>query len=398
MLNPMSQTLRVGIAGAGFAGKFHLENMPEWAAVAGVTSARRESREAFAAAHSVRAFDSVEAMLPEIDVLDICTPPSSHGGYILAAAEAGKHVIVEKPLTGFYGSPGEATKRQMLNAVIEDCRRLRDAVRAAGITLGYAENFVYAPSVQKEREIVEKTKAQILRMAAEESHNGSHSPVYGIWSVQGGGSLIGKGCHPLGAVLYLKRKEGLARLGRPIRPAAVSARTHSITRLAAFEDRGFLRTKYHDTEDYALLHVIFDDGMVADIMTSELVLGGIYDFVEVFANNHRTRCRMSPVNVIDVYNPKHEQFKDLYLVEKISSNEGWLPASPEEGWSLGYGRELGDFLRAIRAGRQPESDLDLAIDTTLTIYAGYVSADDRGREVEVPRIDEWPPYNFTPDR
>ena len=52
-----------------------------------------------------------------------------------------------------------------------------------------------------------------------------------------------------------------------------------------------------DTEDYALLHVVFEDGMVADVMASELVLGGIYDFIEVFANNHRTRCRMSPVSV-----------------------------------------------------------------------------------------------------
>jgi predicted dehydrogenase len=211
--------------------------------------------------------------------------------------------------------------------------------------------------------------------------------VYGVWSVQGGGSLIAKGCHPLGAILYLKRKEGRARIGKPIRPVAVSARTHSITRLPAFEDKGFLRTKYQDTEDYALLHVVFEDGMVADIMASELVLGGIYDFVEVFANNHRTRCRMSPVNVIDVYNPKHEQFKDLYLVEKITTNEGWIPASPEEGWSLGYGKELRNFVDAVRTGWAPESDLDLAIDTTLTLYAGYVSADEKGKEVEVPWID-----------
>ena len=42
----------------------------------------------------------------------------------------------------------------------------------------------------------------------------------------------------------------------------------------------------------------------------------------MFANNHRARCRISPVNVLDVYNPRHEQFKDIYLVEKISSNEG----------------------------------------------------------------------------
>src|SRR5579863_2657378 len=378
--------LKIGIAGAGFAARFHLENLPDSGVeVTGVTSARPESRDKFAEQHHLRAFRSVEEMLPEIDVLDICTPPSSHQQYILAAARANKHVIVEKPLTGFYGSPETTGKRAMMDAVVKAGRELREAVRVAGITLGYAENFVYAPSVQKEREIIERSRAQILRMAGEESHNGSHSPVYGIWGVQGGGSLIAKGCHPLGAILYLKRKEGLTRLGRPIRPAAVSARTHSVTRIPGFEDRGFLRTKYQDTEDYAFLHVTFEDGTVADITASELVMGGIYDYVEVFANNHRTRCRISPVNVMDVYNPRHEQFKDIYLVEKISSNEGWIPASPEEGWSLGYGRELKNFVDSIRSGRAPESDLDLAIDTTLTIYAGYVSAEEIGKEVEVRR-------------
>ena len=377
--------LRIGIAGTGFAARFHLEN---YAATGGevvaVTSARPESRAAFAAEHGLRAFGSVSEMLPEIDVLDICTPPSSHRGYMLAAAQAAKHVIVEKPFTGFFGSPAQFTKQQMLDGVAAELKMLRETFTQSGVTVGYAENFVYAPSVQKEREIVEKTRAQILRLVGEESHNGSHSPVYGIWSIQGGGSLIAKGCHPLGAVLYLKRKEGMARLGRPIRPAFVSARTHSITKIAGFEDKGFIRTTYQDTEDYALLHVVFDDGTVGDITASELVLGGIYDFVEVFANNHRTRCRMSPVNVLDVYNPRHEQFKDLYLVEKISSNEGWIPASPEEGWSLGYGRELRDFIGAMREGRAPESDLDLAVDITLTLYAGYVSAEDMGREVAVP--------------
>lgn len=381
------KTLKLGIAGAGFAARFHLENLPEAGVeVVGVTSAREETRSAFAAKHKMRSFASVEEMLPEIDVLDICTPPSSHQQYILAAARARKHVIVEKPLTGFYGSPAKTDKRAMLEAVEAAGRELQEAVRESGITLGYAENFVYAPSVQKEREIIEKSRAQILRMQGEESHNGSHSPVYGIWSVQGGGSMIAKGCHPLGAILYLKRKEGLARLGRPLRPASVSARTHSITSIPGFEDRGFLRTKYQDTEDYALLHITFEDGTVADVTASELVMGGIYDYVEVFANNHRTRCRISPVSVLDVYNPRHEQFKDIYLVEKISTNEGWIPASPEEGWSLGYGRELRNFIDCVREGRTPESDLALALDVTLTIYAGYVSAEEMGREVEVGRV------------
>ena len=354
--------------------------------LAGVTSPRLDRREAFAARYAIQAFDSVDAMLNEIDVLDVCTPPSSHTGYILAAAKAGVHLIVEKPLTGFFGSPETNAKTFMLAAVVDECKRLRDAVGEADINFGYAENFIYAPSIQKEREILIKTKAQILRMVGEESHNGSHSPVYGIWSIQGGGSLIAKGCHPLGGILYLKRVEGLARNGKPIRPVAVTARTHSITRLPNYEDRGFLRTTYQDTEDYSMMHIVFDDGTVADMTATELVLGGIYDFIEVFANNHRTRCRISPVNVVDLYSPSHNEFKDLSLVEKLTTNEGWINASPEEGWSSGQVQELVDFIAAIRAGRPPQCDLDLAIDITLSLYAGYVSADDKGREVVVPHL------------
>src|SRR5271169_6414726 len=155
------EPLKVGIAGAGFAARFHLENFPESGVqVVGVTSARPETREAFAAKHKLRAFASVEQMLPEIDVLDICTPPSSHQQYMLAAARAGKHVIVEKPLTGFYGSPEKTGKRAMLDAVVEAGRELLDAVRGGENTLRYAENFVYAPSVQKKSEIIEWTRGQ----------------------------------------------------------------------------------------------------------------------------------------------------------------------------------------------------------------------------------------------
>lgn len=383
----ISGPVRVGMIGAGFAARFHMDNFPAGkAVVAGVTSVRAASREAFASQYGITAYSSVEEMLPHVDAVDICSPPSSHAEYMLQAAQAGVHIIIEKPFTGFFGSPAEFTKQQMLDTVHAGLRTLRDEIVKSGITLGYAENCVYAPSVQKEREVVEKTRAQILRLQGEESHNGSHSPVYGIWSIQGGGSLIAKGCHPLTPILYLKRKEGTARLGRPIRPASVSARTHAITKLPGFEDRGFLRTTYQDTEDYALLHVVFDDGSVADITASELVLGGIHDYVEVFANNHRTRCHISPVRVADVYSPSHEVTKDLYFVEKISSNEGWIPCPGNDNWANGREGELTDIIGAIHEGRPPECGLDLAIDTTLTLYAGYVSADALGREVPVPLL------------
>lgn len=58
--------------------------------------------------------------------------------------------------------------------------------------------------------------------------------------------------------------------------------------------------------------------------------------------------------------------------------------APDENWSMGYQPELQDFAEAIQARRQPQSNLALGIDTTLTIYAAYVSAESRGAEVTIP--------------
>ncbi len=248
----------------------------------------------------------------------------------------------------------------------------------------HAENWVYAPAIQKEREIVEKTGAQILWMLGGESHSGSHSPVYGIWRHAGGGSLVGKGCHPLSACLYLKQVEGRARGGRPVRPATVSCRVHEITRLPGFRDRKFLRTDYEDVEDYSALHVTFDDGTVADVFATELVLGGVHNYLEVFANNHRTTCRLNPVNLLDTYNPVAAQLENVYVVEKIGTKEGWSHPAADEEWQQGFYAEVQDFLECCATGRAPQSGPLVAHDTVATLYAGYVSAERAGAEVPVP--------------
>ena len=390
--------LRVGLVGTGFAAAYHVVCLRRvygaQVEIAGVFSRRAEGREAFCRTHHLRAFDSVAALLDASDLLDICSPPYAHEEAILMAAAAGKGIICEKPLTGYFGPPGadenyrgdRDDKQRMLDATVAGLQRIAAAVRKGGGFFGYAENFVYAPSVQKEREIITKTGAQILRLAGEESHNGSASPVYGIWRFAGGGSLIGKGCHPLGGMLYLKRIEGLARDGKPIRPATVSARTHQLTRLPGYRDLGLIRTDYHDIEDYGFLHVVFEDGTVGDVMTGEVSLGGITDYIEVMANNHRTRCHISPLGVVDTYNPRGAQFKDIYLAEKVSTQEGWSRAAGDENFTMGYQAEIEDFVTCAATGQKPQADLDLALDTTATIYAAYVSDQNRGAEVAVPRM------------
>jgi predicted dehydrogenase len=208
--------------------------------------------------------------------------------------------------------------------------------------------------------------------------------VYGIWRHAGGGSLVGKGCHPLTACLYLKAVEGRARAGRAIRPARVSCRVHDITRLPGYRDRGFLRTDYEDVEDYSQLHVVFDDGTVADVFATELVLGGVHNWLEVFANNHRTTCRLNPVNLLDTYNPEAAQFRDVYLVEKLGTKEGWSHPAADEEWQQGFYGEIQDFVECCAHGRRPQSDAEIARDTVATLYAGYLSAEGRGQEVPVP--------------
>jgi predicted dehydrogenase len=391
----MSNPIRVGIVGARFAAQFHLQGYRRVYGVpvdvVGVTSKSVESREAFAARHGLQAFASAEELCEAVDVIDVCAPGSTHEPIAVAALRRGKHVVIEKPFTGYYGPGAEGfrgntfPKEVMLWEAMASCDRIRSAARESGKRIFYAENWVYAPAVEKEREILLKSGGQILWIIGDESHSGSHSPYYGIWSHSGGGSLVGKGCHPLTAALHLKRVEGEARDGTPVRPASVSARTHEITRLRNFRDAGFLRTAYDDIEDYCQVHITFDDGTVADIFSSELVMGGVHNWLEVFANNHRTRCNLNPINALETYNPREEFLKDVYVTEKIGTKQGWSHPAPDEDWQHGYLREFQDFMESLDVEREPLSGAELARGTVAVLYSAYLSAERRGAEVEIPR-------------
>ena len=295
----MENPVRVGFVGSRFAAKFHWEAIRLVYGVpidiVGVTSKTPEARDNFARETGIRAFETFAELCAAVDVVDLCTPPSSHEELAMQALGQGKHVIIEKPLTGYYGA-GSLPKELMLAEAVASCARILAAAKASGGRVCYAKNLVYAPAIQKEREIIQKSGGQILRIIGEESHGGSHSPYYGRWKFSGGGSPGREGCHPVSAALYLKRVEGESREGIPIRPATVSARTHEITRLPNFRDEGFLRTGYDDIEDYAQTHITFSDGTVADIFASELVMGGVSNWLEIFCNDHRTRCNMNPIN------------------------------------------------------------------------------------------------------
>ena len=387
------KTVRAGIVGAGFAGSFHFESLKKVHTadvdVRGVYAIDSAQADAYAAARGIRAFDCLERLLDEVDVVHVCTPPVAHEPVAVAALRRDKFAIVEKPLTGYFGDGSDDfcgdtfDKRIALDEALASVERMRAAEADSKARILYAENWVYAPAVQKEREIVEKTGSQILWMHGEESHSGSHASTYGLWKFSGGGSMIGKGCHPQTAALYLKCVEGRARNGRPIRPRSVSARTHALTRLAGYEDRGHIRCDYHDIEDFSMMHIVFEDGCVATIFAADVVVGGIHNWLEVVANNHRTVCNINPNTAMQTYNPVDSQFADIYVVEKIGTKQGWSCPAPDEDWITGYPNEMSAFYADIVAGRAPESDSRLAADAISTIYSAYVSAERQGAAVPV---------------
>jgi predicted dehydrogenase len=386
--------IRVGIVGAGFAAGFHYESLfqtgiAEVKPVA-IYSRTKDRREEFARSRSLTACDSIEALLDSVDVVHVCVPPVMHEPVAVMALKRGVHVILEKPFTGYFG-PDDGkpfagngfSKETMRVGALESAKRIVEAEKKSSARLYYAENWLYAPVVQKEAEIIRKTKSQILWMIAEESHSGSHSDAYGSWRLAGGGSLMGKGCHPLTTLLYLKRLEGMATSGRAIRPKSVSSRVHELTRIEGYRDRGHIRTEYEDVEDWGMMHVVFEDGTIADVFSSEIVLGGVHNWLEVFANNHRTRCNINPIDGVETYNPEEKQFEDVYVVEKIGTKQGWSKPAPDENWMTGYVQELSVFYRAIQNDESPLDYAELGYDTVDVIYSSYLSAERGGADVAV---------------
>ena len=387
------QLIRTGIAGSGFAARFHFDALQRVVCadvvVAGAFSPTKARLDAFTEQRGLKSFASLSEMIDNVDVVHVCTPPASHEEIVIASLEKDRSVVVEKPFTGYFGDGSENfngdtfSRETGLKQALGSIRRMLEAEKNSKGKILYAENWIYAPSIRKEKEMLEKTKAQILWMHAEESHSGSHSSSYGQWKLSGGGSMIGKGCHPLSAALYLKQVEGISRSGRPIRPERVTARTHALTRMKGYQDEKHLRTTYKDTEDFAMMHVVFQDGTFADIFASELVMGGVHNWIEVNTSNHRTICNISPNNAMQTFTPDKEHFKDIYIVEKTESKEGWSSVSPDESWFTGYQGEMEAFYRSILSGEPVESNSTLAADTMATIYAGYLSAELKGTEVGI---------------
>lgn len=144
--------MRVGIVGTGFMGRTHAAG---WAAtpaeIVGFVSKDEETAVSLTNQYGGQIFPDVASLLPNVDVVDICTPTHRHYEMALQAAAAGKHIICEKPLA----------------RTLAQAREMMAACDAAGVKLLVAHVVRFFPEYALARQKVasgEIGKTAVLRL------------------------------------------------------------------------------------------------------------------------------------------------------------------------------------------------------------------------------------------
>jgi predicted dehydrogenase len=188
--------LNVGIVGLGWVAGAHIETFKsvDGGRVTAVCS-RRDLDEAELERRfgvPLKVYRDYNAMLadPELDIIDICTPHPLHPAQAIAAAEAGKHLIVEKPIA----------------LAFEDALGIRAAVEKAGVQACVCFECRFSKHFSLVRSIIDRDLLGDIHYAEVDYYHGI-GPWYGQfeWNVKkemGGSSLLTAGCHALDGLLF----------------------------------------------------------------------------------------------------------------------------------------------------------------------------------------------------
>jgi len=389
--------VRIGVIGAGFVSHIHARSYArltdlgiDLVAAAAVPQSQAEELAREFGIPSV--YEDYRKVLErdDVDIVDICVPNFLHERFVLDAAAAGKHIVCEKPLTGYFGGPGAADpvgatpRKIMLEEAVRSADRMLAAAEKYGVRLMYAENWLYSPAIQKAARLVAASGGTILEMRAQECHSGSHAGYAKVWKLSGGGAMVRLAPHPLGCCMYFKWQEGLRRDGKPIVVKSVMAEVADLSSIPSVraEAEKWIVADWQDVENWVTVLLTFSDGARATVFASDAVLGGMEDSLELFLSNSRIKCDMTHSNMMQAYAPSPTVFESEYLMEKLETKAGWSMPSIDEEWLLGYPQELRDFVGSIVTGREPISTAKLGRDVVQVMYAAYQSAEE-GRRIDL---------------
>jgi predicted dehydrogenase len=248
--------LRTAIVGCGKVGGIHARALAvvpesEFAAVCDADFARAR---AFGEQYGVAAFGSVEEMLgrAHIDAVMVCTPHPLHRAAAVAAAEAGAHVLVEKPLA----------------ATLADCDAMIEAAHAHGVRLSSVSQRRFYEPVARVKAAIDAGKigapvlGTVVMLSWRDEAYYRSDPWRGRWDTEGGGVLVNQAPHHLDLLRWF--------MG-PV--AEVSGRWAN------------LNHPYVEVEDTALAIVRFRNGGLGSILASLSQKPGIHTKIQVHGTN-----------------------------------------------------------------------------------------------------------------
>ena len=227
----MSGRVRVAVIGAGLVAR--RSHLPAFVAsaeaeVAAIVSGRRETAEAAAAEFGVarvlpRWEDAVAD--PDVDAIDICAPNHLHAPIALAAARAGKHVLVEKPMA----------------LSLDEADAMIAAARETGVVLMVAHNLRFAPVYETIKRLVEEgtigrplAARGVFMHAGPDEFWGATSDWFWDAERAGGGALLDMGVHMIDLVRWF--------VGRPV--LEVAAMTSRALKPTAFDDNAIALLRF----------------------------------------------------------------------------------------------------------------------------------------------------------
>ncbi len=186
-----------GLIGCGAIARIHAEaimNIKD-ASIVAVYDYSFEFATGFAEKYGCKAYETLEELLADgnIDIVNICTPSGLHSQQVVAAANAKKNIIVEKPMA--------ITQRQMEDAIA--------AVEANGVKLEVISQLRFTQPIRLVKQAVDSGKLGKIylanfRMLYYRSHDYyGKSGWRGTWAMDGGGALMNQGIHGIDLVQYI---------------------------------------------------------------------------------------------------------------------------------------------------------------------------------------------------
>lgn len=314
----MTTEIGFGVVGCGLIGKVQAEaitSIPGARLVA--VCARDEKRTAeFAAKFGATGYTNYDQFLrhPGLQIVNICTPSGLHAEQGIAAAQAGKHVLVEKPIE---------TTLEKADALIEACDR-------SGVKLGVIFQSRFLPAVQKIKHAIDEGKLGRL-MLGDAYVKWYRAPEYyadswhGTLALDGGGALINQAIHTVDLLRWM------------MGPVDV-----------AFAMKGALRYPHIEAEDTLVANLRFQNGALGVIEATTSAKPGFKRRLEISGERGTVILDGDAISVWEIDGESEEANES----EQITDGS----ANPAAISNEGHRRQIEDMMRAVIEDRAPMID------------------------------------------